>query len=82
MLFAEKCSTCHGANARGGLKDLRWMSAETHAQFLDIVLRGIRTDKGMASFADIITEQQAESIHQYLIARANEDWADEATKSK
>src|SRR5690606_29642772 len=22
-LFADKCATCHGANARGGLKDLR-----------------------------------------------------------
>ena len=80
-LFAETCSTCHGRDARGGLKDLRWMTPETHEAFLDIVLRGTRTDKGMASFADILTQEQAEAIHHYLIARANEDWADEAARA-
>jgi quinohemoprotein ethanol dehydrogenase len=77
-LFADTCSSCHGRDARGGLKDLRWMSPDTHEAFLDVVLRGIRTDKGMASFADMLTKEQAEAIHHYLIARANEDWADEA----
>jgi quinohemoprotein ethanol dehydrogenase len=76
-LYAETCSTCHGKDARGGMKDLRWMTPETHAEFLDIVLRGKRTEKGMAGFADLLTEKQAEAIHQYLNARANEDWADE-----
>jgi quinohemoprotein ethanol dehydrogenase len=80
-LFSDTCATCHGRDARGGLKDLRWMSADTHKEFLDIVLRGTRTDKGMASFADILTQAQAEAIHHYLIARANEDWADEASKT-
>jgi quinohemoprotein ethanol dehydrogenase len=76
-LFAETCSTCHGKDARGGMKDLRWMTPETHAEFFDIVLGGKRTEKGMASFADILSKEQAEAIHQYLIARANEDWAEE-----
>ena len=53
------------------------MTPETHAEFLDIVLHGKRTEKGMAGFADLLTERQAEAIHQYLNARANEDWADE-----
>ena len=75
-LFADTCSTCHAKDARGGVKDLRWMSPDTHAEFLDIVLRGTRSERGMASFADILTKPQAEAIHQYLIARANEDWAD------
>lgn len=77
-LYAQTCRTCHGEDAVGGLQDLRWMTAETHDQFLDIVLRGTREDKGMASFADILTENQAEAIHAYLIARANEDWQDAA----
>jgi quinohemoprotein ethanol dehydrogenase len=76
-LYAETCSTCHGKDARGGIKDLRWMTPQTHAEFRDIVLRGKRTEKGMASFADLLTEKQAEAIHQYVIARANEDWVDE-----
>jgi quinohemoprotein ethanol dehydrogenase len=78
QLFGETCSRCHGEQARGGVKDLRWMSTETHGQFLDIVLGGARTQQGMASFKDLLTKDQAERIHDYLIARANEDWQEEA----
>jgi quinohemoprotein ethanol dehydrogenase len=28
----------------------------------------------MASFADILKQDEADAIHAYLIARANEDW--------
>jgi quinohemoprotein ethanol dehydrogenase len=74
QLYAETCSRCHGQQAIGGVKDLRHMSPETHAAFMDIVLRGKLRNLGMASFADILSEQQASDIHAYLIARANEDW--------
>jgi quinohemoprotein ethanol dehydrogenase len=77
-LFGETCSRCHGENARGGLKDLRFMTAETRGQFKEIVIDGIRKDKGMAGFADILTAGDADAIHAYLIARANEDWKDES----
>jgi quinohemoprotein ethanol dehydrogenase len=40
------------------------------------VLGGIYADKGMASFKDLLTDKQAEQIHDYLIARANEDWGE------
>jgi quinohemoprotein ethanol dehydrogenase len=73
-LYAQTCAICHGRQAIGGVKDLRHMSRETHAQFKDIVLGGLRKDKGMASFADILSPEDAEAIHAYLIARANEDW--------
>jgi quinohemoprotein ethanol dehydrogenase len=76
-LFGETCSRCHGENARGGVKDLRFMSPEAHAQFKAIVIDGIRKDKGMVGFADILEPEDAEAIHWYLIARANEDWKDE-----
>jgi len=79
-LFADTCSSCHARDARGGLKDLRWMTPETHGDFLDIVLRGTRSERGMAAFGDILTKEQAEAIHHYLIARANEDWHDAAAK--
>lgn len=74
VLFAQTCAVCHGQNAIGGVKDLRHMSAETHAAFNRIVLEGLFLDKGMASFADILTREDAEAIHAYIIARANEDW--------
>ena len=58
------------------------MTPETHAAFLDIVLRGTLADKGMASFADVLSEDEARAIHAYLIARANEDYADAAAKGQ
>ncbi|MGV3593082.1 MAG: c-type cytochrome, partial [Gammaproteobacteria bacterium] len=73
-LYSQTCQTCHGVNALGGLVDLRFMRPETHADFLQIVLEGIRTEKGMASFADVLSREDAEAIHHYLISRANEDW--------
>ena len=81
-LYAETCNRCHGDNAIGGVKDLRFMTPETHAQFNDIVLRGIRADRGMASFADVLTTSEVEAIHAYLIARGNEDYQDMAAKAQ
>jgi quinohemoprotein ethanol dehydrogenase len=76
-LYAQTgCNRCHGDNAVGGVKDLRFMTSERHAQFNDIVLKGSLADRGMASFADVLTPAQAEAIHAYLIARGNEDYAD------
>jgi quinohemoprotein ethanol dehydrogenase len=80
-LYAEAgCQRCHGDNAIGGVKDLRFMTAESHAQFNDIVLKGTLADRGMASFADVLTPAQVEAIHAYLIARGNEDYADAAAR--
>jgi len=73
-LFADNCSTCHGEQARGGVKDLRRMTPETHAAFMDIVIGGARREKGMVSFADVISPDDAKAIHAWLIRRANEDW--------
>ena len=74
QLFASTCAICHGQQAIGGVKDLRHMTRDTHAAFKDIVLGGARKDKGMASFADTLTPADADAIHAYLTARANEDW--------
>ncbi|GAA0270806.1 methanol/ethanol family PQQ-dependent dehydrogenase [Alteraurantiacibacter aestuarii] len=74
QLYGANCAICHGNSARGGVKDLRHMSPATHAAFLDIVRGGSRAANGMASFADVLSDEQAGAIHNYLIARANEDW--------
>jgi quinohemoprotein ethanol dehydrogenase len=73
-LYAQHCALCHGAEARGGVKDLRRMEPATHAAFLDIVLHGARARNGMASFADTLSQPDASAIHDYLIARARADW--------
>ena len=75
-LFAKNCALCHGQLARGGIKDLRRMSPDTHAHFDDIVLGGARQAQGMASFSDVLSKDDAAAIHAYLNARANEDWGE------
>jgi quinohemoprotein ethanol dehydrogenase len=82
QLYGETCSRCHGDNAVGGVKDLRFMAPETHNQFNAIVLEGVRSARGMAGFADLLSTDQAEAIHAYLIARGNEDWADAALREE
>ncbi|MGD8341479.1 MAG: PQQ-dependent dehydrogenase, methanol/ethanol family [Gammaproteobacteria bacterium] len=77
QVFAQTCAECHGQLAIGGVKDLRFMTPETHAAFNEIVLEGTLLELGMASFSDILTAQDAEDVHAYLIARANEDWGRE-----
>jgi quinohemoprotein ethanol dehydrogenase len=72
-LYAENCVRCHGVDAVGGVKDLRWMTSETHADFMNIVLHGKLADRRMASFGDVLGEEEATAIQAYLIARANED---------
>ncbi|WAT17722.1 PQQ-dependent dehydrogenase, methanol/ethanol family [Aurantiacibacter sp. MUD11] len=74
QLYGQNCALCHGTAARGGVKDLRHMSPETHEAFADIVLGGSLQANGMASFADTLSASQAAAVHAYLIFRANEDW--------
>ena len=73
-LFAQNCSTCHGRDAIGGVRDLRHMTPETHAAFFDIVLGGKLRAQGMEPFADRLSHDQVDAIHAYLISRAQEDW--------
>ena len=47
------------------------MTKETHAAFLGIVLGGAHKEKGMVSFQEVISKEQAEAIHDYLISQAN-----------
>jgi quinohemoprotein ethanol dehydrogenase len=72
-LYGEHCFRCHGIGTKSGglLPDLRFSSRETHARWNDIVLGGIRADRGMASFADVLTPDDAAAIQAYVIAQAH-----------
>ena len=76
--IGETCSRCHGENAVGGLKDLRWMSAETRRNFSTIVLESTPElrEKGMQPFKDLLNAADVEALNGYLVARANEDYQD------
>jgi PQQ-dependent dehydrogenase (methanol/ethanol family) len=72
-LYGQWCRICHGGNvlSSGMTPDLRYMSAETHASFKDIVVRGARP--GMPPFADVLSESDADTIHAFLIDRIRQE---------
>jgi len=69
--FVSECSRCHalGINVT---PDLRRLNPGLHAEFKEIVLRGLLAPAGMERFDDILSEQEVENIHAYLIDRS---WA-------
>jgi len=69
------CAVCHGLVVRSGgaIPDLRLMTDGTHQLFDQIVLEGVFAAKGMASFGDVLTQEDATRIHTYIRARANQD---------
>ncbi|MCK5903948.1 MAG: c-type cytochrome, partial [Gammaproteobacteria bacterium] len=74
--YHSYCFVCHGAGAVGGgvISDLRYMSEETHDKFSAIVLGGMYANKGMVGFSDILSQEDTEEIHAYLIQRAKETY--------
>jgi quinohemoprotein ethanol dehydrogenase len=72
--FADRCMMCHGDGAVGGgvVPDLRYMNAEKHQLWMGIVLGGLYRDKGMVSFTDVLSAEEATAIQAYIIERANE----------
>ena len=81
-IYAETCQRCHGENAIGGVKDLRFLTPQQHARFDDVLLKGILQDRGMASFAGVLTPDDVAAVHAYLIARGNEDYADASARAQ
>jgi quinohemoprotein ethanol dehydrogenase len=81
-LYGEHCFRCHGIGTKSGglLPDLRYSSRETHARWNDIVLGGIRADRGMASFADVLAPADAAAVQAYVIAQAHHEptWLERA----
>ncbi|MEM9176146.1 MAG: PQQ-dependent dehydrogenase, methanol/ethanol family [Myxococcota bacterium] len=71
-LYATRCFSCHGLGVHGsGLyPDLKTSSAETHAQWDAIVRGGARAEKGMPSFVDLLTEDEAKAIQAYVLHRS------------
>ncbi|MBE8221067.1 MAG: PQQ-dependent dehydrogenase, methanol/ethanol family [Alphaproteobacteria bacterium] len=81
--YHEICGFCHGLAVLGGsaVPDLRKMSEKTHRLFKDIVMDGILEQNGMASFADIMSEQDMHDIYAFINVRTWEDYkAQEAAK--
>lgn len=76
QLYEKNCAVCHGANAtqqRSSFPNLT-VTPFLHSQeaFDQVVLQGIRVEKGMGAFSKELQPQDAAAVRAYLISRANE----------
>lgn len=73
VVYHRHCSYCHGDGMRtGGVNpDLRWSSAGIHESWQEVVRGGIFASRGMVSFEEHVSEEDAEAIRQYVLSEAN-----------
>jgi quinohemoprotein ethanol dehydrogenase len=74
QLFADRCMVCHGDGAVGGgvIPDLRYLNAARHATWMGTVLGGLHTERGMVSFAGVLSPDDALAIQAFVIERAHQ----------
>ncbi len=72
-LYSHFCATCHGDTGVSGsiTPDLRYSPFLGDDGFFDIVLKGSLKDRGMVSFAQVLSRPQAEAVRAYLVERHN-----------
>ncbi len=72
-LFRNHCGVCHGLGAMSAniVPDLRYLTPEKHKNFFFIVY-GARSHLGMPPFPEILTPEQVEKVHQYVIKRSHD----------
>jgi quinohemoprotein ethanol dehydrogenase len=74
LYSANSCDYCHGPRVERwtmSVPDLRRSTAQTHNDFLSIVIGGARAEKGMPQFSQLMP-QDAEDLRAYVLDRA---WA-------
>ena len=75
VLYLEHCVVCHGgvAGYGGGLAtDLRFSTNTVHDNW-EVIVRGGRFEsRGMASFADVLDQTQAEAIRGFVVSLAQD----------
>ena len=77
-LYGRFCGVCHGDAAIAGasVPDLRYSAAlENAATWRHVVIDGALRENGMVSWASVMSPDQADTVRQYVIHRANEDKA-------
>ncbi|WP_242091742.1 PQQ-dependent dehydrogenase, methanol/ethanol family [Aestuariivivens sediminicola] len=72
-IFENYCISCHQAgydyNWYSQYPNLAKLSEPTYRLLNDIVLKGIYSQNGMASFADVLEESDVEAIKHFLVSR-------------
>jgi quinohemoprotein ethanol dehydrogenase len=71
VAFERACSACHTRDDEpNGYPNLLRLTPEKHRLFDEIVLRGAFAARGMASFADLLSESDTHALQAYLIDEA------------
>lgn len=74
-LYGRHCGRCHGGfgpDHRSNFPDLAAMTQFSYGVFDEIVLGEVLTDRGMASFADVLDEEDSHAIKAFLASRQKE----------
>jgi PQQ-dependent dehydrogenase (methanol/ethanol family) len=76
MLYHKTCLVCHGffAQSEGEVPDLRLVTPDIWSQYDNIVLNGALADGGMASFKDILTKNDVDTIRAYVLHQSHLAW--------
>jgi PQQ-dependent dehydrogenase (methanol/ethanol family) len=71
-VYYERCLPCHGIDVAGGgvLPDLRRLTKEKHDIWDAIVLDGMLRDIGMPAFGQILSKEDSDAVHAFVIERA------------
>ena len=69
LVFVAQCSRCHQIGP-SSTPDLRRLNAGLHSAFNDILLKGVLAPAGMERFNDILSQEDANNVHAYLIDQA------------
>ena len=71
-IYYERCIVCHGEGVVSGgvLPDLRRLTKEKHEIWDAIVLGGALRDKGMPAFGQILSKEDSDAVHAFVIERS------------
>jgi quinohemoprotein ethanol dehydrogenase len=69
IVFIAQCSRCHQLGP-SSTPDLRRLNDGLHVAFKDIVLKGILAPAGMERFDGLLSAQDVENVHAYLIEQS------------
>jgi mono/diheme cytochrome c family protein len=71
-LYAARCGVCHGDGVVSGgvLPDLRYLDREGHDAWQAIVLGGLHRERGMVSFAQVLSAEDSSAIQAFVLSQA------------